>query len=819
MLKRLSLKYRMIAGGILAVIIPFSVASLLIYTQLSKSLIEMTQEKSVIIAQNISQILDATLMQELRLASAIAANPVVIDATETGSYQKAQKLLEATHRRIGEEYFTIFLTDKKGISRADALFDPEKSIDLSDRDYFLKAEKGEASISGPLVSRGPKETGSLIIVIAAPIQKESEFSGIIGIPFNLNYFEGLLSEKRIGQTGIAYLISTDGLVLIHPQKEFNLNLKLLNMPGTDEIENLLKGKKSGSARYIFDGRERIAGLYIMEQADWAVVFSQDKNEIMAPVNSILSVIILIGIIFLIFTNTIIVFYFSGISTPVQKMFEVMRQITEHSSEMILQIGVDKIITYANPAVEKITGLKAADITGKKNELYPAGNITSEKIWDLLESGTFWTGRTLFKKSDSETLTIDVILVPMKNSSGGVEGYLEIGRDVTGEIIFEKRLQHSQKMEAVGTLAGGIAHDFNNILGGIIGYAELSLIDIKNTEKTEQYINEIIRGSERARDLVSQILTFSRQKEVELKPILPEYIIKEALKLLRASIPATISIRSDFSSNSAIMAEPTQLHQVIMNMFTNSVHAIGENSGSIELELKDFIVDEDFVKSHPDISTGKHIIIRISDTGKGMKQDILEHIFDPFFTTKPVGEGTGLGLSVVHGIVKELNGIITAYSESGKGSVFNIIIPSIKTDDSEELHYNSEIKRGSGKIAVIDDEKAITETMQSILKNIGYEVTGFTDSKEALGALLSEQMNYDLIITDYAMPEISGLQIALEIRKKGISTPVILTSGYFDDNLEKASQEAGIYSILTKPVNSYQLSDAVYSAVQNGNRPK
>ena len=420
---------------------------------------------------------------------------------------------------------------------------------------------------------------------------------------------------------------------------------------------------------------------------------------------------------------------------------------------------------------------------------------------------------------TNSITLDVIIIPMKDNKNHIYGYLVMGHDISNEIMFEKRLQVSQKLEAVGTLAGGIAHDFNNILGGIMGYAELTLMDISNTEKTEQYVNEIIKGSKRARDLINQIMAFSRNHDIEMKPIQPRKIIKEVLKLLRATIPSNINIKSNLNSNSSIMANPVYIHQIIMNLFTNSVYAIGNASGRISIDLQDFFVDDIFLKTHPEISTGNHILIKLSDTGKGIGLDIVEHIFDPFFTTKSVGEGTGLGLSVVHGIVKELKGIITVYSELGKGSSFNIIIPSVfNADIQNEFDNNSEIKKGTGKILVIDDEEAIAETTKSILEKIGYSVSSYINSTEALETILLGQTTFDLIIVDNAMPKMTGLQFAKLIKEKGINIPVIMISGFFDSDMEKEASEVGILKILIKPVTTHHLSLLVHNIIHNPSSP-
>ena len=803
----------MILGGIAAVCIPFFIAGIIIYIQLSNSLLELTEEKSVHIAQNIAAFIDATLMQETKLVSAIAADPDIVDASKTGDYRIAQTALEAIQARIGSGGFAFFLTDKDGIIRADSLFPQQIGIDLSDRNYFLQAKEGKTTVEGPLFPKGTASPEVPIIVVCAPIRGKNNFYGIVALPIEAEFLAKSISGKKLGQTGYTFLINAEGLVIVHPKRELILRLHLFDRPGTEEMAKIIHDKKTGTASYFLEGSEMIAGLARVDLTGWIVVFNQSRDEIMSPVNKILSAMFISAVIFLIITIFIIIVFFSRISHPINKLMEVMKQVTQHSTEIILQIGLDRKIIFANPAFEKITGIKSESIIGTEPDLNTPNNISANVIWDLLKAGTPWSGRVELKGNKADPITLDVMLVPLRDDRGFIQGYLEIGRDITAELMFEKRLQQAQKLEAVGTLAGGIAHDFNNILSGIFGYAELALMEKSSASETERYIRQILAASERARDLVSQILTFSRKTDVELRPLMPKSVLKEALKLLRASIPATIDIQSKINSDSAIMAEPTQIHQVVMNLFTNSVHAIRENTGTITLELEDFMVDDEFVKTHPNIKQGKHIMLRVSDTGNGIEPKILDHIFEPFYTTKSQGEGTGLGLSVVHGIVQKLGGIVTTYSEIGKGATFNIIIPTIQSDDAEPYQNGSVIREGEERIVVVDDEPDAAAMIRHMLNSVGYKVTAFTDSGEALEAIQTNPNGFDLIIANYSMPHITGLEMAKKLRESGIKIPMILTSGYLDENIETAARKAGISDVVVKPINTYKLTDAIHTALR------
>ena len=812
-MKDISFKAKMILGGVTAVLIPFLIAGVVIYIQLSDSLLDIFKERAEHLAWDISRAIDDRLGQEIRLASAIAADPTIVKAAITGDYHTAQESLDAIHGRIGSKYFTIFLLDRYGITKASAVFPQQIGLDLSTRDYFKKAKEGRISVAGPLPARGSVTPGAPIIVVAVPIFREKEFIGMVGLPFDSHFLMEITSERRLGKTGYGYIVNDEGLILVHPRKEFVLKERIPKRPETQEIREVLTDDRAGTASYLFEGVERIAGFSRVDLTRWIVAFSQSRDEIMIPVNRILIAIFVSGFVSLILTVTAIVVFSNRISSPIEKMMLLMQQITRHAAEMILQIGLDRKIVHANEAFEKITGQKAEEVMHREPVLENLGNVPADAIWQSLEQGTPWSGRVRLKECKPEPVILDVMLVPLRDDEGAIKGYLEIGRDVTEELKLEKRLLQGQKLEAIGTLAGGIAHDFNNILSAIFGYAELALMEKKHDPDTEKYIRRILKASARARDLVSQILTFSRKTEVELRPMQPKTVLKEALKLLRASIPATIDIQSRIESDAEILAEPTQIHQVAMNLFTNAVHAIGGKAGTVRLELMDFNVDEEFIRTHPEVNRGRHVLLRISDTGDGMPPEIREKVFEPFFTTKAQGKGTGLGLSVVHGIVKKLGGSISIYSEKEEGTTFNILIPCTQTVQSERISEDESLKKGNARVALIDDEPDIAAALESILSNLGYRVSAFTDGRAALETILSNPGQFDLIITDNTMPQFTGLEIARRLRDSAIDVPVILTSGYMTREIEETARLAGVLEIIAKPVNTYRLADAMHRIIK------
>ena len=374
---------------------------------------------------------------------------------------------------------------------------------------------------------------------------------------------------------------------------------------------------------------------------------------------------------------------------------------------------------------------------------------------------------------------------------------------------EIQLIQAQKMEAIGILAGGIAHDFNNVLGIIVGNLELAADDIRQDNPAQLSLNEARKACLRAKDMVKQILAFSRQETNELRPIDIQPIVKEIMKMLRASIPATIEIQQDISTkNAMIMGDPTQIHQVIMNLCTNASDAMDEMGSTLQIRLASVELDKDVEKELPELTHGRYIRLTVSDTGHGIKPEILGKIFDPYFTTKEIGKGTGMGLAVVHGIVRDHGGAITVYSEEGKGTTFDVFFPELERKyDTTEI-VKETIPRGTERILFVDDEVSLAKLGKRILEGLGYTVESRTSSIEALEAFHKTPKKYDLVITDMTMPNMTGEILAKELMEIRNDIPVILCTGFshrIDD--EKARSE-GIRGFVMKPLVRAELAKTV-----------
>lgn len=373
------------------------------------------------------------------------------------------------------------------------------------------------------------------------------------------------------------------------------------------------------------------------------------------------------------------------------------------------------------------------------------------------------------------------------------------------------LRHAQKMEAIGTFAGGIAHDFNNILSAIFGYVEILKINLTpDDEENREYLEELFNAAKRARDLVKQILTFSSQRDQELKPIQPHLIIREVIKFLRSSIPKTIDIRQDISTDCGyIMADPIQIHQIIMNLANNAYQAMQENGGILSIELHKLNNDTEDNINNFKLNSGRYVVLKISDNGPGIPKENLKRIFEPYFTTKEKGEGTGLGLAVVHGIVKSNNGHISVYSELGIGTTFYIYYPVIPSlDIIEEGDLPVESNRGGENILFIDDEEPLADVGKIILESLGYKVVSFVDSIKALEVFKEFPNIFDMIITDMNMPHISGTELVGRVRKIRKDIPIILCSGFSETITSEKAKDLGINAFYSKPMSRQEMAKIV-----------
>jgi signal transduction histidine kinase len=416
------------------------------------------------------------------------------------------------------------------------------------------------------------------------------------------------------------------------------------------------------------------------------------------------------------------------------------------------------------------------------------------------------------------------LIPIEVSSRVIEfdeepSILIIARDISDRKEAEKekiqlqlQLRQAQKMEAIGTLAGGIAHDFNNILQAIIGYTEITLFQIKEQTKAKDSLNEIIKACDRAKDLINQILSFSRRKEQKRKPIQISLMVKEVLKLIKASFPATIDIRQNIHPDSGMVeADPIQIHQIMMNLCTNSYHAMREKGGTLEVVLRPVEILSESAGENSELTPGAYVELVVKDNGYGISADKIDRIFEPYYTTKEMGEGTGLGLAVVHGIIKSYGGAIKVHSQPGKGSAFHVYFPRMIQEIKVARpgpQKKENILGGNENILLVDDDQSIVYIVKQMLENLGYNVTAKYSSMDALAHFSSQRNHFDLVITDMTMPKMTGDILAQRISQMRPDIPIILFTGYGDMIAQEKAKALGIRAFLMKPLQTRDLARTI-----------
>ncbi len=512
---------------------------------------------------------------------------------------------------------------------------------------------------------------------------------------------------------------------------------------------------------------------------------------------------------------------------------LLKAAMDHSQAGIaIADAPDGRLRYVNEAGLAIRGKTKTDVVRGVNILrYPAdwqirhldGTMYADDDVPLARAvryGETCTREFIIRREDGENRYVWANAAPVKNDSGDIIAGIVIFLDITDRKIaeiekekLEAQLRQTQKMEAIGALAGGIAHDFNNILFPIVGYTEMLADDIPEDSPMQDNVQEILIATKRARDLVEQILAFSRQNDQEIRPIRIQSILKEAIKLSRSTLPSTIEIRQDIDAGAdAVLADPTQIHQIIMNLVTNAYHAMEDDGGALTLALKN-------VNAHAGAlpvglaDDGAYVCLTVTDTGAGMDRKTLEKIFDPYFTTKEKGKGTGLGLAVVHGIVNSCGGAVAVQSDPGRGTAFDVYFPTYAQDgeDAEEAAA-APVRTGCERILMVDDEPPIMKLQKQMLERLGYQVTGIANSLEALEVFTADPGAFDLVVTDMTMPMMTGDRLAAELMKMRPELPVLICTGFSHKITPEKAERIGVRGVIKKPVIKTKLSEMVRKAL-------
>ena len=489
---------------------------------------------------------------------------------------------------------------------------------------------------------------------------------------------------------------------------------------------------------------------------------------------------------------------------------------ENAEECILTTNAQGAVEYVNPAFEKITGIDRDEILGRRPDdmLLDDCPFPGESFADILRQSVSSekprAERYRMRRGSNELLDLDVTTSPIPDESGNIDGHVLLMRDVTRQKKLENQLIQAQKFEALGTLAGGIAHDFNNVLNVIVGYTDLILLDTPPEGRLRDNLAAVLKACDRAKSLIRQILTFSRKTDHHFENVDLLPLVQETIKFLKAAFPPEIEIRTRLEASGAfVSADPAQIHQVLLNVGTNAAYAMKNSGGVLEVTLKRVDLDANTSRQHPDLKTGDYLLLSVGDTGCGMDETTLSRIFEPFYTTKREGEGTGLGLALVHGIVRNHNGAVTVYSEQGSGSTFNIHLPAIACvpDSPDDSGREPPPPMGTERILLVDDEELLADIGKQIFERLGYRVTALTSGIEALELFQENPDAFDLVLTDQAMPRITGRELAEKIYGIRPEIPVIICTG-FSTEISGETPPPGVKKILMKPLVIREMARAV-----------
>jgi PAS domain S-box-containing protein len=487
---------------------------------------------------------------------------------------------------------------------------------------------------------------------------------------------------------------------------------------------------------------------------------------------------------------------------------------------LIVLDAEGLIRTVNVSTLRLLGYQENELIG-----HPFSLIAEDALSAVLKKNMDIDKlETLYRAKNGHELPVLFSSSKMDTSSGESQAVVCLALDISDKKQIEKekdrlekQLRQAHKMEAIGTLAGGIAHDFNNILTVILGYTDLAKYEVQPGSKLASDLDHVQEAGTRAKDLVKQILAFSRQDDTECIPLRPANLVREAIKILRPSLPTTIEINHNIDpKTSLICVDPTKIHQILMNLCTNAFQAMEETGGRLDISLKDIDLSSADLVHEPHVKAGSFVQLSVRDTGTGIAPEIKDKIFDPYFTTKEIGKGTGMGLSIVHGIVKSYGGFVTLESECGKGSAFHVFLPVLKEEMLSEHETAEPIPIGRERILFIDDEKAVAELAKDMLERLGYQVVIKTNSLEALVFFQNQPDRFDLVITDQTMPGMTGADLARRMIQIRPNIPIILCTGYSAIMSENKAKSLGIREFAYKPLTKKDMAKLIRKVLDKKN---
>ena len=779
--------------------------------------------------------------------SVITRNPVITSSRSTpdeklSELQKLQKTFKI--------YEDITLIDPSGLVVASTHYSYRG--DWRYKRHFLESLKGNTLVSNVQAIRSPEK---YIIDFSSPVYDEKgRLSSVVAAQLDMQTMSDIITHVKIDETGHAFLLNGHHKIIAHRETD-----RIFLKPPMELIEQIknhsrilqfrdAKGQNLVGA--CFDPSKLPSDIRRHDDTiDWIVVIVQNEKEMFRPLTDMIwkigvySLIIcgVVVILAILFSRTItgpiktltegaeilgggdlghrvtvgtrdelqqLARSFNLMAEKLHQLQSYLASIIDSMPSVLIGVNVHGRITLWNSEASRSTGLSSEDALGRPlAEAFPRLGPEMDLVRDAVKTREVRLATRKAHPTDHEIRYEDITIYPLADEED--EGVVIRVDDVTEKVRLEKMVIQNEKMQSVGVLAAGIAHDFNNILAAIMGYTELARLTSSNSPTTLNYLDQLLLASKRAKELVQQILEFSRKSNAEKRPVDIGAIIKETLKLLRASIPSTIEIERNVESNmGAVEADPTQIHQIVMNLCTNAFHAMGREGGRLSVDLTPVDIGPESLAAHPDLKPGPYLRLTVNDTGHGMDPATASRIFEPYFTTKKTGEGTGMGLATVHGIVKNHGGDIRVYSRPGAGTTFHVLLPMAEGRTEKPPESPNVFQEGHERILLVDDEEFLVDIGRSMLTRLGYRVDSRTSSPDALTAFKSRPDQYDLIITDMTMPKMTGATLSTEIRKIRPDIPIIVCTGYSSELTSENPEDIGVNRILLKPLNLAELSQAV-----------
>jgi len=760
--------------------------------------------------------LDAAL-RRIRAATELVAHNLPLEALSerfpSPAITRANNQLQALGNSFpeirGHRYYDA-------VGRLVLTSDPAMTDDsIADQPFFQQMQQQPRQ--GLFFSETLSTTPLTLVAYQAVLDAGGTLQGLIVTPVDLHFFERLFAQMDVGAEGMISIRRSDTsrLVVRWPELMAQLNNEAKDIPPQKQIQ---RGVAEGVVRYVgkTDGVDRIFAFHKIDQFPFYVLVGRAPHEQfagwrkMAGITSALTAaaLVLLGVF---------LFRLRDSEQRLHRSESHYQAIVESQQDAVCRWLPDTTLTFANTKYLELFAANGSDRLLGQQWIDWIAPEERGAILDLQarlrERPTPASREGAVPVGDGSVRHFHWVDVPLLDAAGKCAEIQSVGRDITELRQAEaehKRLQlqlvQAQKMEAIGTLAGGIAHDFNNILGAIIGYTELALDGCDPQSTLARDLTHVLQASQRAAALVKQILAFSRQTDSERSTLVPAVIVKEAIKLLRPSLPSTIAIVESIDPEvDSIHADPVQLHQIVMNLCTNAFHAMENDGGVLTLALRNRAIAREELRNHPEVQPGQFVELSISDTGIGIAPEIQDKIFEPYFTTKEVGKGTGMGLAIIHGIVAAHRGFVVCESAPGKGATFRIAIPAIGKETTPESSPIEKAAPGKERILFIDDEPLLAELGKAMLARLGYEVTVRTSSQEALATFRNHPESFDVVITDQTMPGMTGMEMAEQMLQTRPTLPIILCTGYSSLISEEKVFSMGIKGFALKPLSRKEIS--------------